>query len=112
MQSVSGLCISRQHQERKRTRGALCVAGDNGTSQRVTRGRKASALTMPWQGAGETQSPPGALENHISGLCGNDWPTVLTPGDLQREIKASGRLGWGGSPPLCSGLLAGSINHV
>lgn len=92
MQNVSGLCVSCQHQERKRTRGVLCVAGDNGMSQRVTRGRRASALTMPWRGAGETQSPPGTLESCISGLCRNDWPSLLMPGACSRRSKARGAL--------------------
>lgn len=38
------LCVNCQHQERKKTRNALYLAGDNEMSQGVTRGRKAGSL--------------------------------------------------------------------
>lgn len=106
MRSVSRLCVSCQHQRRRRTRGVLWAAGDNGMSQRVTRGRKASALTVLCWGAGGTQSPPrfpGVLWKATFQAPVRECLAGLLPLGLQQEIKASGRRSWGGSWPLCSG---------
>ena len=73
MQRVSRLCVSCQHEERKRARRALYLAGDKQMSRRAIWGRKAVSTGKAVSGPGGTQSPfpEGALENCLSSLCGN-----------------------------------------
>ena len=77
MQRVSRLCVSCQHEERKRARRALYLAGDKEMSRMAIWGRKAVSTGKAMSGPGGTKSPfsEGALESCFSRLCGN----VLQP---------------------------------
>lgn len=96
MQRVSRLCVSCQHEERKRARRALYLAGDKEMSRRAIWGRKAVSTGKAVSGPGEPRAlPEGALENCFvkpvwNGLqpCRNGTPS--------RRDQSIGRRGWSG----------------
>lgn len=72
-------------------------------------GRKAVSRASAMPVCGVTQGSQGAWEVLCSACIEQtcSWWHKAN----QAEIKAAGRLGWGGSQPLCSGLPTHSINH-
>lgn len=99
------LCVNCHHPERKRTRSALYLAGDKEMSQGVTWERKAISSDDAVSGCRRNPKPPGCFAKSYFRPVGE---RVDNQGDTgyRQEIKAPGRLGRGGSWPLCSGLRA------
>lgn len=97
------LCVNCQHQDRKKPRNALYLAGDNEMSQGVTWGKKSPDNAV--SRCRRNLEPLGRFGKSYFRPVQGQVDNYSDVGD-QQEIKALGRLGWGGGWPLCSGPLA------